>query len=307
LTVSTPLVWHRVGLALTKRFPRLPWAAFFADPRPLGLLPPPFRSRNPTNCYKAWLCRRVLSRADVVIGPNRYMLEWMENRLGVGLAGRQAVIPHCGLTAAPEPDSQKYRGWLLHVGSLMQNQVTLDLLRAIQCTAQAHPDHFHGLLCVGKVAAGVIAQVKSLQMESCFRSLGRVPPDQAAAIVASADANLVADTPLDIGYFLHSKFADYAVNGRPILVVGPPQCPMRDYLEAHGGGLAVTHQQSEIELALERLFVGSDALPAGRPKLQGHAASSLARLFSPPAIAAKYFRTFRLAMELSKKHPGLAA
>lgn len=293
MTVSTPLLWHRVGIALKKDFPALRWASFFADPRPLGLLPPPFRRRKPTNCYKAWLCRRVLADADAVIAPNRYMLQWMEQSLGVGLAGRQYVIPHCGLKAAPEPDASPYRGWLLHVGSLLQSQMTPDLLRAIKATAQRHPHDFRGLFCVGRVADRLRSLARSLHMEPFVKTLDRVPPQEAASIVASADANLVSDTPLDVGYFLHSKFADYAVNGRPILVVGPPRCPMRDYLEAYGGGLAVVHDQKEIERALEILFVRKDFEVAQASAANMGGRATLARHFSPDTVAAKYVQAFQ--------------
>jgi hypothetical protein len=292
MTVTTPLLWHRVGLEIKKDFPSLPWAAFFADPRPLGLLPPPFRRRGPMTAYKAWLCRRVLSRADAVIGPHRYMLDWMEDRLGVSLSGRRYVIPHCGLKAEPDVHAHAYRGWLLHVGTLAAGQVTVDLLKAIRATTHKHPDAFRGLMCVGRVAPSVHKLAASLGMERCVKAIGRVPPDQAAAMVAAADATLLADTPLDIGYFLHSKFADYAVNGRPILMVGPERCPMRDYLRVHGGGLAVSHRQAEIEQALERLFVHNDLPCQTRTPGPSTELTELGRQFSPETIAAKYYEAF---------------
>ena len=292
MTVTTPLLWHRVGLAVKKEFPNLPWAAFFADPRPLGLLPPPFRRRGPMTTYKAWLCRRVLARADAVIGPNGYMLDWMEQRLGVSLSDRRYVIPHCGLPTAPDANAESYRSWLLHVGSLAAGQVTLDLLKAIKAVAQKNPHDFRGLLCVGRVAPSVYQMAASLGMERYVRSVGRVSPEKAASIVAAADATLLADTPLDVGYFLHSKFADYAVNGRPILMVGPARCPMRDYLEAHGGGLAVSHRQFEIEQALERLFVHRDVPCQRNDAAPSNDLTELGRQFAPETIAAHYFRTF---------------
>ena len=312
LTVANPMLWHRVGLALKREFPDLPWVAFFSDPRPLGLLPKPFRSRNPMNIHKARLSRRILQRSDAIIGPNRYMLDWMETRLAVSLQDRKFVIPHCGQVAStPSPiKPDDLRGWLLHVGSLWKGQVTVDLLNAIRHTAQKYPAQFKGLMCVGDVVPEVMAMIRSLNAEPYVKLAGRVSPAEACSLIASADATLLADTPLEIGYFLHSKFADYAVNGRPILVVGPARCPMRDYLETHGGGVAVTHRQEEIERALHPMFgirapetielpTSQTSREGGRRKpvtramtvsAESEDTADLAEPFRPANVGKEYFR-----------------
>lgn len=290
LTVATPLVWHQVGLALAAEMPRLSWIAFFADPRPLALLPPPYRRRRLKTYFQLRFCRRVLSSADAIIAPNRYMLEWMETCAGANLRGRKHVIPHCGLRAAQGTSTGDLDQWLVHAGSLFARQLSWDLLQAIKSTAERHSQRFRGLTCVGSVPGELFSMIRSLEMEPMVRVVGRVSPEKAVSIIASAGANLLADAPLDTGYFLHSKFADYAINERPILVVGPERCPMRDYLEAYGGGLAVTHRQADIERALERIFAGNHAPPARPPRVD--APGPLARRFSPETIAGHYFRVF---------------
>ncbi len=322
LTVSTPVFLHRVGHEIKRQFPELPWAAFYSDPRPLGMLPKPFRRRSPLTYFKARLNRGILRGADAVMAPNEYMLDWMEENLGVSLAGRRYVVPHCGqivpdggLETTSDCGSRDTRGWLLHVGSLWKGQVSVDLLEAVRNVAHKYPDDFKGLMCVGNVDREVGVLVRSLDMDRYVNMVGVVSPEEACSMVAAADVNLLADTPARVGYFLHSKFADYAVNGRPILAVIPRQCPMRDYLELLGGGIAVTHRQAEIELALEELFVHKKdhsiprcrrhpvarcrQHPAGEFDASGRANTELAKPFLPESVARTYLDAFERIVKAS--------
>ncbi len=313
LTVSTPVFLHRVGHEVKKEFPGLPWAAFYSDPRPLGMLPKPFRRRSPLNYFQARLNRGILRGADAALAPNKYMLDWMEENLGVSLAGRRYVVPHCGYVAADcesgataasgWPD---LRNWLLHVGSLWKGQVSPDLLKAVKNVARKYPDDFKGLMCVGKVAREVGRLVRSLEMDRYVKMVGVVSPEEAGSMVAAADVNLLADTPARVGYFLHSKFADYAVNGRPILAVIPRQCPMRDYLELLGGGIAVMHRQAEIERALEELFVDKKDRWAAEPDASGRADTELAEPFLPESVARTYLEAFERIVETKRQQSNSA-
>ena len=59
---------HFVGLALKRRFPRLPWIASFSDPWTGGV----YENQVPVlSAYSAWQERRVLARADAVIFRRR--------------------------------------------------------------------------------------------------------------------------------------------------------------------------------------------------------------------------------------------
>ena len=292
LTAAVPVVFHQVGLKIKQRFPEIRWAAFYSDPRPLQILPKPFGQQSVRNSRKLALHRRIFQQADAVLAPNTYMLEVMEQTTGVSLGDRRYVVPHCGRRANSAAGCHDLRGYLVHVGSLWQYQVTADLLVAIRNVARKHPDRFKGLVCVGRVAPEILALVHALDMEDLVRPLGMVSPAEAEAMVAAAPVNLLADTPLEVGYFLHSKFADYAVNGRPILVVGPPKNPMRDYLKQLGGGMAVVHHRFRIESALEACFVGQAAGESSGTTAAVAASARLAEPFLPENVARRYVEIF---------------
>jgi glycosyltransferase involved in cell wall biosynthesis len=293
MTVAVPVLFHRVGLRIKRAFPDLPWVAFYSDPRPLEMLPKPFRRHTLQVHRKKRLNRTILQRADAVVAPNKYMFDVMEQRLAVSLADRRYVVPHCGSAATTPTDRRDLAGWIVHVGSLGKNQVSRDLLHAIRNVARKYPRQFKGLMCVGKVADEILALFRSLNLADYVKLVGVVSPEKASAIAGASDVNLLVDTPLEVGFFLHSKFADYAVNGRPILVVGPEKNPMRDYLERYGGGMCVSHRQAEIESALERLFVREKHNGSNGRDVPGQAGTALAQPFLPDNVAHQYLKVFR--------------
>jgi len=292
LTVAVPMDCHRVGLRLKKRFPKLPWAAFYSDPRPLGLLPKPYRHRTPGNYHRVLLNRRIFCNADAVIAPNKYMLDWMETKTGVSLANRKHVVPHCGLRTTPAANGEDMRGWLLHVGRLDKTRISADLLEAVKTVARKSPRAFRGVMCVGHVAPELRLLAKALDMEDLVRMIGTVSPEAACAMMASADVNLVAEAPMEVGYFLPSKFADCAVAGRPILAVTPKRSAVRDYLNTHGGGIAVTHDRVQVEGALTDLFLRGESRSTSETDASKYGETSLAEPFLPESVAREYLNVF---------------
>lgn len=299
LTAAVPVVFHQVGLKIKQRFPEVRWAAFYSDPRPLQILPKPFGQHSMRNSRKLTLHRQIFQRADAVLAPNTYMLEVMEQATGVSLGDRRHVVPHCGRKAKATPGfsdlpagCHDLEGYLVHVGSLWSYQVTSDLLLAIRNVARKYSDRFKGLLCVGQVAPEILALAEALDMADLVQAVGVVSPAEAEATAAAAPVNLLADTPLEVGYFLHSKFADYAVSGRPILAVGPPKNPMRDYLEQLGGGVAVVHHRVRIESALEACFLGPVAGESSGTACAVAASARLAEPFFAGNVAKRYVEIF---------------
>lgn len=292
LTVAVPMDWHRVGLKMKKRFPDLPWAAFYSDPRPLSLLPKPYRRRAPGNYRKVLLNRRILCTADAVLAPNKYMLDWMEAKLGVSLADRKHVVPHCGLRATPAPYPEDARGWLLHVGRLDKTRISVDLLEAVKNVARKFPRVFKGLKCVGWVGRELRSLVKALDMEDLVRIVGTVSPESACSMIAAADVNLVSEAPMEVGCFLPSKFADCAVAGRPILAVTPEPSAVRDYLNTYGGGIPVTHDRPQIERALADLFLRGEPRSTSETDASGCGETRLAEPFLPECVAREYLDAF---------------
>jgi hypothetical protein len=119
------------------------------------------------------------------------------------------------------------------------------------------------------------------------KMLPAVSAEDAMVNAASSTAVLVIEADMPESPFLPSKFADYAVTGRPIIAVTPRISPIRDYLDRCGGGCAVVHNRGEIVAAIRDAFVEKDSAcsphdPSGN--------NQLAEFFIPKHIADQYMQ-----------------
>ncbi len=283
LTASTPLDSHRVGLRV-RRALGLPWLAFFSDPLPPSILPPPYRTLAPApdRIVDLAITQRVLAGCDGVLATNGFALEVLARGNGVPIGARGFVVPHVA-AEPPSPAGAAPDSWLAHVGDTT-HRASRPLFEGVLDAARTVPG-FSGLRQIGRATDDFRAVARACGADDVVRFEPPVAPDEAARRTASSGAVLVLEADMAESPFLPSKFADASRLGRPILAVTPRVSPVREYLSRHGGGLAVGHDRAAIADALGRLFAPVDR---GQPFLPG----SLAQAFLPEVVAQAYRQAF---------------
>ncbi|MHC4518486.1 MAG: glycosyltransferase [Planctomycetota bacterium] len=299
LTSSVPFETHLVGLAV-KRLTGVPWVASFSDPWPFWLCPRPYY-RRPFPILRRMnmtALARVIKACDAVHMPSRYGIEWTARASGLPIESKGVAIPHIGFSVQSAGTTPDRIGWLAHVGHLSRERASEAVLRGVQKAHQRIPGRFNGLLCVGWVCPKFREMVRGMGLEHIVRFTGRLPAAEAATVVGSTTALLVVEADMDISPFLPSKFADYALAGRPILAITPATSAIRNYLARYGGGAAVRHDAEEIAEAITNVFRkdAEDGLSVAGEN------GRLADVFSPITVGNQYRELFSAV--LTSRTPG---
>lgn len=255
LTSSMPFQSHLVGLAV-KRFSGLPWIASFSDPWPSSYAPYPYYRRGfpIVSAFERHLFKRVALKSDAIHMPSWHGIHWVEKASGITIRQKALAIPHIGTSPPPRNDQSNYAGWLAHIGHLSRERVSDSLLTAIQEVHRRMPDRFKGLLCVGNVCPEFLELIRQKRMEHTVTLIGHVSAEEASQIAGSSAALLVIEADMPESPFLPSKFADYALTGKPILAITPGISAIREYLQSCTGAWAASHDAQAIAEALIQMF-----------------------------------------------------
>ncbi len=298
MTSSSPFESHLVGLTL-KRKTGLPWIASFSDPWPGSLSPKPYYTKGLPlfRNIRMALLKKVMSECNIVHMPNCYGIEWTEKISGFPITGKAVVIPHIGSSTPVTDTIPEYVGWLAHVGDLSNERVSRALLDGVQRAYMEIPDHFKGLLCVGKVCPIFNEMVHNMGMNGIVKLTGQLSANEAMLISRSVTALLVIEADMKMSPYLPSKFADYALIGKPILSITPSKSSIRDYLNRYGGGIAVGHVANEIFSAILEIFSQKSKIePSINPRK-----SDLKSPFMSQVVGRQYMRMFQNLLDGSEK------
>ena len=283
ISSSNPLSSHLAGLILSKKT-GIPWVASFSDPRPVSILPGPYRKN--TNLLKSYRekakVEKVLNQCDGVHMPSDYGIKVTEENFDVPIREKSHVIPHVGINSLKSA-GDNFEGWLVYTGKL-KRRLSSEFLEAVKETHRQIPDQFKGLLCVGGADKRLKKTIRQKAMEPMVKIKEEVSPDEAAHIMSVSGALVVLESKMEFSPFLPSKFADYAHSGKPILAITPKVSAVRDYLEKFGGGIAVGHNKEEILKGLITIFSDRER----RQELSLAACQRLAVEFNAETIAGKY-------------------
>ena len=116
--------------------------------------------------------------------------------------------------------------------------------------------------------------------------LGFKPPEEAAAVLAGADALLVVmsfenNYELFMRTSFTTKFLDYVAFGKPVILWGPDYCTPFRVAQKHGGALAVNQIETVGVIAACRQIAGDPTL---RRKLSDEAKRLHEDLFNPDRL-----------------------
>lgn len=280
---SNPVSSHFAGLKVAK-ITGLPWLASFSDPKPTTMLPPPYGSRLKRLIPKGYTSglKKVLQQCDAVHMPTGICLEITEKYYNISLSGKGYAIPPIGETAV-KPERRLPSRYLVHLGSITK-RLSEAFSRAVADFAEENPEKFGGVLFVGKHHRKTRALMNKYVFGAIIKTKPQVPHKEALDIVSNAGAVLILEADMPFSHALPSKFAESAFSGTPILAVTPARSAIREYLNRHGGGVAVTHSRKDILAALRDIF-GKNPAELNRMATEQKALSGN---FSFEAVGKKY-------------------
>ena len=116
--------------------------------------------------------------------------------------------------------------------------------------------------------------------------LGFKPPEEAAEVLASADALLVVmsfekEHELFMRTSFTTKFLDYVAFGKPVILWGPEYCTPVRVARKHGGAAVVSSGDADAVVALSRQIAADSALSK---RLSNEALQLHQTLFNPDRL-----------------------
>ena len=255
LTTSPPPSTHLVGLALHRR--GIPWIAELRDGWTFEPPHPAWPLRLQQSADRA-LERKVLTRADAVVGVTRPIVEDVRDRLGV-----EAVLVTNGfdpedIQAATEADGllDPARRSIVHTGRLSLSHISVEpLLDALRVLA-AEDSGFAAELEVVFAGSLTDAEREALaapDLAEQVRFVGWLERARALALQQAADALLVVTGGAERPSVATGKLFEYLASGRPILVLGDETEAARIVGETGTGFSAPASDPRAIADALRRV------------------------------------------------------
>ena len=171
------------------------------------------------------------------------------------------IYPMPGRHRVPEkswpPSNRKFR--LVYVGSVenFYGRMLCSLIEKIEATDDLE------MIVVGPDADWPKSVLERARTRGTY--LGFKPPEEAAAVLAGADALLsVMSFEKEHELFMRTsfttKFLDYVAFGKPVILWGPEYCAPVRVARKHGGAAVVSTDQAEAVVSLCRQIAGDTAL-----------------------------------------------
>src|SRR4029077_17657236 len=140
------------------------------------------------------------------------------------------------------------------------------------------------IIVVGPNADWPADLLERARASGCY--LGFKPPDEAAKVLASADALLVVmsfekEHELFMRTSFTTKFLDYVAFGKPVILWGPESCTPVRVARKHGGAAVVSSSDAHAVVALSREIAANSELSK---KLSQEAMQLHQTLFNPDRL-----------------------
>ena len=192
------------------------------------------------------------------------------------------IYPMPGTHRVPEkswpPSNGKFR--LVYVGSVERfyGRMICSLIE------KTEPSPGMEIIVVGPNADWPADILRRAKVKGIY--LGFKPPEEAAAVLASADALLVVmsfepEHRLFMETSFTTKFLDYTAYGKPIILWGPDYCTPVRVARSDGGAVVVNQMKPDALVSACRQIAGN---PAMREELSQQARHLHQALFSPDRL-----------------------
>ena len=192
------------------------------------------------------------------------------------------IYPMPGRHVVPEkawpPRSGKFR--VVYVGSVQNfyGRMLCSLIEQIERTSDLE------IIVVGPAADWPKQLLERARTSGTY--LGFRPPEEAAEVLASADALLVVmsfekEHELFMRTSFTTKFLDYVAFGKPVILWGPDYCTPFRLAREHGGAVAVDQNDAGAIVSVGRQIAGNTAW---RDQLSQEARRLHQTLFNPDRL-----------------------
>jgi glycosyltransferase involved in cell wall biosynthesis len=192
------------------------------------------------------------------------------------------IYPMPGRHRVPEkscpPSNEKFR--LVYVGSVenFYGRMLCSLIEKIEATNDLE------IIVVGPNADWPVELLQRAKAKGIY--LGFKPPEEAAEVLAGADALLVvmsfeSEHELFMRTSFTTKFLDYVAFGKPVILWGPGYCAPVRVARQHGGAAVVTSSDADAVVSLCREIAG---IAAWREQLSQEAKRLHQSLFNPERL-----------------------
>jgi glycosyltransferase involved in cell wall biosynthesis len=178
------------------------------------------------------------------------------------------------------PSNGKFR--LVYVGSVenFYGRMLCSLIEKIEATSDLE------IVVVGPNADWPVELLQRAKAKGIY--LGFKPPEEAAKVLASADALLsVMSFETEHELFMRTsfttKFLDYVAFGKPVILWGPEYCAPVRVARKHGGAAVISTSEAEAVVSLCRQLAGDTALSE---ELSKQALQLHQTLFNPDRLQA---------------------
>jgi len=221
--------------------------------------------------------RRFYSECDLVFCTS----DGMQEMLGPH-PNSHVIYPMPGRHRGPEksspPYNQKFR--LVYVGSVenFYGRMLCSLIRKIEATSDLE------IIVVGPNADWPAELLERAKAKGIY--LGFKPPEEAAGVLAAADALLVVmsferEHELFMRTSFTTKFLDYVAFAKPVILWGPDYCTPFRVARKHGGAVAVNENNADAIVSACRQIAGN---AAWREELSQQATRLHQTLFNPDRL-----------------------
>jgi glycosyltransferase involved in cell wall biosynthesis len=250
LTSSPPHSTQLIGLALKKRY-GLRWLADMRDPWTDIYYT---RELNKTR-FARWLDaryeRQVLEQADEVLVTSPDTKRLFLGKSPELTAGKFHVIPN-GYDESDfqEPSTPPAEALLItHTGTISETYHIGEFLRACAECSRRHPTVPLRLRFVGKVSAGVQAQVAAAGLLTQTELVPFVPHEESVRYLLRASVLLMAIPDVDHNFgILPGKVFEYLAANKPIICIGPVGSDADNLLQECSAGHAYAYDAYETML-----------------------------------------------------------
>ena len=192
------------------------------------------------------------------------------------------IYPMPGRHRLPEktwpPRRGKFR--VVYVGSVQNfyGRMLCSLIEKIEATSDLE------IIVVGPDADWPMQLLERARTSGTY--FGFKPPEEAAEVLASADALLVVmsfekEHELFMRTSFTTKFLDYVAFGKPVILWGPEYCTPFRLAREHGGAVAVDQNNADAIVSVGRQIAGN---AAWREELSRQATRLHQTLFSPDRL-----------------------
>lgn len=229
VTFAQPWTDHLIGLALKRRFPRLPWVAHFSDPW----------SDNPYVDAARRTADRVpehavIAAADAVIFVNQANADLVMAKYPAAWRTKVRIVPHgietafatyaapaCADSGSPAVNRGPVR--IAHSGRMFRGRLPFALAEAVtRLPPNADGTPVAALVLIGPIHPDFGRYLRTLRQTDRITFAGEQDYFDSLSQAAGADALVLVDGALAQNVFLPSKLFDYLLVGKPILGLTTP-------------------------------------------------------------------------------------